>query len=151
MDWDHIVTDIKLRPEACNLLVSPSNNRLEKMADEISKTNISMINLGQKLSEILLNIAKKDQPRAINQWFDVELNAFKPGPLVCTHIDLLFDPSFNLDPLNLFRRLSRTTQLIVLWPGDFSNRNLSYAVPEHHHYRTWRVDDPQISIQRLLD
>ena len=151
MDWDHIVTDIKLRPEACNLLVSPSINRLEKMADEISKTNISIINLGQKLSEILLNIAKKDQPRAINHWFDVELNAFKPGPLVCTHIDMLFEPSFNLDPLNLFRRRSRTTQLIVLWPGDFSNKTLSYAVPEHHHYRTWRVDDPQIAIQRLVD
>jgi len=66
--------------------------------------------------------------------------------VVVTEVDLLFEPTFNLDPASLFRQISRYTPLVVFWPGRYRNNVLSYAVPEHAHYRTWRMQDTEIQI-----
>jgi hypothetical protein len=64
--------------------------------------------------------------------------------VLCTHIDLLFTPALQLDPLMLFRHLGKTAPLVVCWPGEYHDDVLSYAVPEHAHYRTWRHPDALI-------
>ncbi len=66
---------------------------------------------------------------------------FAPGPVICTDIDLLFDPTLALDPLRLLRDSSRSAVLIVLWPGAVADGVLDYAVPAHAHYRTWSRSD----------
>jgi len=107
--------------------------------------------IGRDLSVYLLDVQRGERTRAIQSWFEKKIKQLEPGPLLCAHIDLLFDPAFNLDPLNLFRRAARITKLVVLWPGGFSNGTLSYAVPEHSHYRTWRITDHNISVTCLDD
>jgi hypothetical protein len=61
-----------------------------------------------------------------------------PGPVLCTEIDLLFEPSLELDPLPLLVDISRATRLVIAWPGSYVGGVLAYAAPEHAHYRTWR-------------
>ncbi len=65
-------------------------------------------------------------------------------PLWLTDISLLFEPSLALDPLALLQRLAERRNLIVLWPGTWDGHTLTYAVPEHAHYRTW--SDPRVRI-----
>ena len=72
------------------------------------------------------------------------LRESQPGPVLCTDIDLLFEPALHLDPLALFRDNSRAVTIIVAWPGTFTANVLSYAVPKHAHYRTWRNPDVQV-------
>jgi hypothetical protein len=107
--------------------------------------------IGRDLSVHLLDVQRGERTRAIQSWFEKKIKQLEPGPVLCAHIDLLFDPAFNLDPLNLFRRAARITKLVVLWPGGFSNETLSYAVPEHRHYRTWRINAYNLSIYRIDD
>lgn len=97
-----------------------------------------VISIGQKLSEFLVVSGEVDRSRASRDWLLDELRKQSPGPVVCKDVDLLFDPSMNLDPLVLFRQASRHTKLVVLWPGTYSNGVLSYAVPEHKHYHFWK-------------
>ena len=66
------------------------------------------------------------------------LGQMAPGPVSCTDIDLLFEPTLELDPLGLLRDVSRVTRLVVAWPGSYADDVLAYAVPDHSHYRTWR-------------
>ena len=67
-----------------------------------------------------------------------------PGPVLCTEIDLLFEPSLGLDPLALFRQVSRETALVVAWPGGWDGGGLTYATPEYGHYRAW--ERPNVSV-----
>ena len=96
------------------------------------------ISIGGELSAYLVVSSEIDRSRASREWLLDELRKRSPGPVVCTDVDLLFHPSLNLDPLVLFRQASRHTKLVVLWPGSYSNGVLSYAVPEHKHYRFWK-------------
>ena len=97
-----------------------------------------VISVGGELSAYLVISSVIDQSRASRQWLEDELRKKTPGPVICQDIDLLFHPSLKLDPLILFRQISRYTKLIVLWPGSYKDGVLSYAVPEHKHYRFWK-------------
>ena len=78
---------------------------------------------------------------------ETAIYAAAPGPLLLTEIDLLFEPTLHLDVLALLRQASRTTSLVVTWPGSYANGILAYAVPQHGHYCTWHK--PEVSIVAL--
>ncbi len=104
-----------------------------------------VISIGRELSVYLSVPNEIDQSRMTLQWLDDRLREKAPGPIVCHDIDLLFHPSLKIDPLALFRKVGRFTKLIVLWPGEYKDGVLSYAQPEHHHYRFWKnLEDIEI-------
>jgi hypothetical protein len=95
------------------------------------------LNLNRELSTALCDVPRADRSRRAPRWLHDRLRPLAPGPVLCSGIDLLFEASLKLDPLHLFKRLGRTTRLVVLWPGTYEKETLAYAVPEHAHYRAW--------------
>jgi hypothetical protein len=104
----------------------------------------SRFSVGQVLSAALLSIPPEDRPRAAEGCITDSLRALTPGPVLCTEIDLLFEPTLHLDPLMLYRRIARLMALIVLWPGQYARGVLAYAEPGHAHYRTWRRPEVRV-------
>lgn len=127
-------------PASLTLLVEQEIVKLEEILTEIP-ADWQVISIGKELSEFLIASSENDRSRTARDWLVEELRRKSPGPVVCKDVDLLFHPSLNLDPLVLFRQASRFTKLVVLWAGSFSNGLLSYAVPEHSHYRHWKDMD----------
>ncbi|MDQ3007124.1 MAG: BREX-3 system P-loop-containing protein BrxF [Chloroflexota bacterium] len=119
------------------LFVEPEIEILDKILHRLSN-DWQVVSIGSELSTFLVTQNDADQLSGIRQWLDENLRAKTPGPVVCTDIDLLFHPALKLDPLGLFRQLSRFTKLSVLWPGAYKGGVLTYAQPEHHHYHSWR-------------
>lgn len=119
------------------LIVEREIVELEKFLSHISQT-WEVISIGKEASSFLIVSSDVDQSRTVRLWLVNELRSKASGSVICTNIDLLFHPSLKLDPLALFRQISRHTKLIVLWPGEYKNGVLSYAVPEHKHYRFWK-------------
>lgn len=132
----------------CLLLVHPRIQRLHEAADILlARYDWPQASIGQELSADLLPVTPGRRPDHAGRWLASRMLKARPGPLLCRDIDLLFEPSLNLEPLTLLRAASRSTRLVVLWPGDYTGAVLSYAVPAHAHYRP--VPDPQVSIERL--
>jgi hypothetical protein len=120
------------------LLVFDSNTEtLSRFPASLSQ-DIQLISVGADLSTYLMIPNSVDRSRSTRQWLEDQLKGKAPGPVICADIDLLFHPSLQLDPLALFRQISRYTKLIILWPGDYKDGTLSYAHPGHNHYRSWR-------------
>ena len=143
------------QPYDCLLLVHPHIQVLERMSNEILGLGVAHLNVSKELSASLMPVSAGERSRFSQKWLHDALISIQNGPVLCTCPDLLFDPSLEIDPLALFRRAARIIQLIVLWPGEYSVNTLSYAVPEHHHYRTWKVSDallrqPVVMIQRIF-
>ena len=146
------VTELRTKNFDCMILVHPKIHRLERAMDEVIQTKpLSILDIGKELGIFLLDVPQGERTRAIRHWFDQQVDTCERPPLGCCHIDFLFLPVWNLDPLTMFRQAARRIKLVVLWPGEFADRTLSYAVPGHKHYRTWEVLDSSTAICRLDD
>ena len=132
------------QPFDCLFLVHPHIQVLERQSNEIQGFGVASLNVSKELSTSLMLVSASERSRFSQKWLIDSLTSFQNGPVLCTYPDLLFDPSLEIDPLALFRQAARIIQLIVSWPGEYSANTLSYAVPEHHHYRTWKVSDSML-------
>jgi hypothetical protein len=103
----------------------------------ISKHRLPVITLNKELSKLLIRKRQSNYSREIIDWISERINEIEEDPILLIDIDILFEPSFKLDPLVIFKQASRNKKLLVLWPGEFKNNKLSYATPEHAHYRNW--------------
>jgi len=130
----------------CVLLVHPDVSRLRREAARLAQANgWPTMAIGPSLAAALLSTPTSQRPGVAERACRALLEDARPGPVVCTEINLLFEPSLSLDPLAILREASRVTTLIVTWPGTFANDCLAYAVPEHRHYRIWRNPEVQIA------
>ena len=134
----------------CLVLVHPVIARLQAEAGRLaSQYALPSVSIGPSLAQALLTVPPRRQPVASATTLKDLLGEFDPGPVLCTDIDLLFEPTLKLDPLRLLLECSRVTRMIVAWPGDYDHGTLEYAVSEHGHYRTWK--DHGVSVVALTD
>lgn len=99
-----------------------------------------VLNLSKRLATALLPLSPKDRCRKAQGILEKLLKA-TDLPIVLDHIELLFEPSLGLQPLPLLKQLSRSKILIVLWPGQVYDRQLTYAQPMHGEYQNYDSDD----------
>lgn len=69
------------------------------------------------------------------------------GPVVLDNLGLLFDRSFELDPLRLLQNFSRNRPVVASWSGSFSGGQLVYAVVGHSEHRSY--DRPEAMIVNM--
>jgi hypothetical protein len=143
---DDIISQILSMDRAsCRLVVSLQPFELEAVATSLqARMAWPSLCVGRYLSDSLLELPPKPRPMEIRHRLTEVLMTSAPEPLVCTHIDLLFEPVLRLNPLALFRQLSKVNSLVVLWLGEYDGSILTYAVPDHARYRTWR--NPGVAI-----
>jgi len=142
------ITDFLRTSHTCLLLVHPAVSKLEGAAAQLlSVYSWPRLSVGGELSAVLFSETSQRRSRAARQWMKVHFREMAPGPVLCTEIDLLFEPTLKLDPLRLMRDVGRVTRLVVTWPGSYVDNVLAYAVPGHSHYRTWRR--PEVFIKVL--
>ena len=132
----------------CLLLAHPKIGRLETAARElVASYGWPRLSVGHGLAAALFSVPTAERAYRAYEWAEAAIGAAAPGPLLLTEIDLLFEPTLQLDVLALLRQASRTSRLVVAWPGTYEGDTLAYAVPEHRHYRTW--SRPEVSIVTL--
>lgn len=62
------------------------------------------------------------------------------GLLLADNIELLFDRTLQLSPLDLLRRLAHARRVIAVWPGELREDRLSYARTGHPEHQDYGVD-----------
>ncbi|NLI12135.1 BREX-3 system P-loop-containing protein BrxF [Pelotomaculum propionicicum] len=98
---------------------------------------IPCINLSLKLSEELLEVPVVQRGRKVNQLVD-KIVSESTGEILCfEHIELLFHPQLQQDPMRILENISRNKIIVVSWSGRYANGRLTYAEPEHPEYRVY--------------
>ena len=118
------------------IIPNPENNPeiISKLQKYISKSKI--IDLGKLLTKKILDGASPtDIEKILADFMDNEKSEF----FLITNSGILFDASLNLDPLRLFKKLSVTRKLIVLWHGKRNNNKLTYAQRGHSEYNEYII------------
>lgn len=111
---------------------------LERPVDADQGSNC--LNLSLALSQRLLDTPHRQVALAAPQALDDLLAG--DGPLLVDHIELLFDPLLQIDPLRGLKLASRRRRLLVIWPGRLDeSAHLTYAEPGHPEYRRYGPAD----------
>jgi hypothetical protein len=154
MAFSNIATLIQDCHYDCLILIHPQCQVIEATIKQLNEEGFETVEISRELSKSLMTVPMIERTRITDKWVLDYLTSFQPGPVVCAHPDLLFEPQLNVDPIALFRQAARITKLVILLLGDVSNDVLFYAAPGHKHYRTWRlsellINQPNVVIQRI--
>ena len=150
----HSFSPILSHPYDLLILVHPDIRIIEACTEYVINKGYYSINISRELSNALLSESMQNRSRFAINWLLSRVTQDNKTPILCTVPDLLFEPSLLIDPFMLFRQAARIHQFIVTWLGDYQSNLLSYAIPEHAHYRTWKMSDdllhnPKTLIQRI--
>jgi len=85
---------------------------------------------------MLKDLPLKKRPRKVSEFLTLIIRDKKADTLVLDHIEILFDPQLQQNPVLLLENISRNVTLIVGWKGHCSGRKLVYSEPEYDDYFT---------------
>lgn len=60
--------------------------------------------------------------------------------LLLDNIELLFDRTLQISPLDLLKRHAHARRVIAVWPGEFREDRLTYATTGHPEHQDYGVD-----------
>jgi hypothetical protein len=136
---DRLVDDIASLNSKLVLLVGPLRSGKTGLLAELSeRRNVPVVHVGATLGRQLLAISSTQRhllvPDLLKQLAD---DAASHGLLLLDNIELLFDRTLRLSPLDLLKRHAHARRVAAVWPGELRDGRLSYANaghPEHQDY-----------------
>lgn len=129
------------------LLLTGQSAEKNAFADQCAEyAECEKIKLGTMLSQELLNIPSKQRSVKISEFISGFMD--KAIPIYFTDIEILFDRNLKIDPLALFKFISRNRIVIVNWPGEYisANGTITYANNECLEYYEAQLDNEIIYI-----
>jgi len=125
-----------LRP--LTLLVHPDMLRLQREVEMLHASHSwPILSLGQNVGRAVVPLPERRRAAAAQHALEDAVRSIDAPVILCADLAPLCDRSLHLDPLSLLLRVSIERTLVVAWPGRCQDATLSYALPEHAHYRTW--------------
>jgi len=124
------------------LLVGPSRSGKTQLLRQLgARPEIELLNVGLELGrrlaampnnkrgfsagELLREIADKEATEAL---------------LLLDNLELLFEPSLQINPLDLVKRLAHSKRVVAVWPGELRGDRLVYADMSHPEHRDYSRD-----------
>lgn len=96
-----------------------------------------VINLGFELAASLFEVPINLRPLKILQLVEDIVSGDEPEIILLDHIEFLFEPSLQQNPLNLLKQLSRNQVILASWRGEFEDGKITFGKqghPEHKQY-----------------
>lgn len=139
---DRIIDDVEALHSRLILLISkhgaPKRSLLNEFALSHGKT---VLNIGSELGSRLVTIPTKQRSLAVSEALREMADVHASGGVVLVdNVEILFDRSLQLDPLDLLKLLARTRRVVAVWPGQLQNGRLIYAEMGHPEYQDYSID-----------
>ena len=124
------------------LLVGASRSGKTKLLRELGlKLNIDPLNvgleLGRRLAATPINKRGFSAGELLREIADKERT---DDPLLLDNLELLFEKSLQINPLDLVKRLAHSKRVVAVWPGEARGDRLIYADMSHPEHRDYSRD-----------
>ncbi len=118
------------------LLVGPPRSGKTTAVRELAtEVGWPRLNLNLALSERLLDVPSRFRQIKVLELLREVAESTPAEGLLLDNIELLFQRSLQIDPLQALLALSRSRIVVATWCGGYSGNALTYAAPGHAEYR----------------
>lgn len=124
------------------LLVGPSRSGKTQLLRQLGvKLNIKPLNVGLELGRRLAATPNNKRSFSAGELLrEIADGEHTEDPLLLDNIELLFEPSLQINPLDLVRRLAHSKRVVAVWPGELRGDRLVYADMSHPEHRDYSRD-----------
>lgn len=139
---DRLVDEIAALHSKLVLLVGPPGCGKTKLLGQLAETRAAKVmNVGAELGKRLAALQQRQRVLQANIAMRELADEYASGDLLLLdNIELLFDQSLRLDPLDLLKRHAHTRRVVAVWPGQLREGRLSYAEIGHSEYQDYGLD-----------
>lgn len=120
------------------LIGAPASGKTALLQVLGKNSGATALNIGLALGSRLAAIPQKQRPIQTNTILRELADQHAVGDLLLLdNIELLFDRTLQLDPLDLLKRHAHARRVVAVWPGELRDGRLIYAEmghPEHQDY-----------------
>jgi hypothetical protein len=139
---NQLVSDVASLHSKLILLVGPPRSgKSAALRALASATGTRVLNIGMMLGERLRSLPQKQRPlEVISELRELAHEHAKGDLLLLDNLELLFDPSLQLDPLDVLKRHAHARRVVAVWPGQLRDGRLTYAELGHPEYRDYGLN-----------
>ena len=139
---DRLVDEIAALHSKLVLLIGPPGCGKTKLLGQLAASRAAKVmNVGAELGARLAALPQRQRVLQANVAMRDLADEYASGDLLLLdNIELLFDQSLRLDPLDLLKRHAHTRRVVVAWPGQLREGRLSYAEIGHPEYQDYGLD-----------
>jgi hypothetical protein len=136
---DRLVDEISALHSKLILLVGrPECGKSALLAELANRRGVKVMNAGAALGKRLAALPQRKRMLQASVMMRELADQHAVGDLLLLdNIELLFDRTLQLDPLDLLKQLARSRRVVAVWPGQLRGGRLTYAEqghPEHQDY-----------------
>ncbi|MGY8904397.1 MAG: BREX-3 system P-loop-containing protein BrxF [Burkholderiales bacterium] len=139
---EQLATEIGALHSKLILLVgAPHTGKTALLAAFAGRVEASTLNVGSELGRRLAVIPQKQRHlQAGTELRELADEHAKGDLLLLDNIELLFDTTLQLNPLDLLKRHAHSRRVVAVWPGELRDGRLAYADMGHSEYRDYATD-----------
>jgi len=139
---DRLVEDIsKLNSKLILLIGPPRSGKSDLLGQLSARRQTKVLNVGAVLGRELLTVpGTRRHLQAADLLKGLADDVAGNGLLLMDNIELLFDRTLHISPLDLLRRHAQARRIVSVWPGDLRENRLSYAATGHPEHQDYGID-----------
>jgi hypothetical protein len=138
---DCLVDEIEARHSKLILLIADGGLSQSFLLRELAqRRGATVLNIGSELGARLAELPVKQRALAVPVVLrELADRRAANGLVLLDNIELLFDRSLRLEPLDLLKQLARTRRVVVVWPGQLREGRLIYAETGHPEHQDCNI------------
>lgn len=139
---EQLISEINDLNSKLILLVGPSRSGKTQLLRQLSaKLNIEPLNVGLDLGHRLATTQNNKRGFSAGELLrEIADKERTEDLLLLDNLELLFEPSLQINPLDLVRRLAHSKRVVAIWPGELRGDRLVYADMNHPEHRDYSRD-----------
>jgi len=120
------------------LVGAPGAGKTALLRSYADHRDMAVLNAGVALGARLAALPQKQRHlQASTVLRELANEHAKDNVLLLDNIELLFDRSLHLNPLDTLKRHAHARRVVAVWPGEFSDGRLTYAVLGHREHQDY--------------
>lgn len=138
----HLVDEVRSLHSKLILLISqPGSGKTALIAELANQRDMKVMNVGATLGSRLAALPQRQRALQTNVILRELADEYANGDLLLLdNIELLFDQTLRLNPLDLLKRHAHSRRVVAVWPGELIDGRLTYAQMGHPEYQGYGLD-----------
>lgn len=139
---EQLTSEIAARHSKLILMIgAPSARKTLLLRAFGERAGAEILNVGAEVGLRLVALPQKQRALEVNSVLrDLADQHVKGDLLLLDNIELLFDRTLQLDPLDLLKSHAHARRVVAVWPGMLRDGRLSYAELGHPEYQNYGLD-----------